>query len=65
MKQLKGNLIEIAQSLHANFDAENANDGAKANDRPQEILTIQAKKGRPGDDSGMDNITRSMEGLIF
>lgn len=52
-KQLKGNLIDIARSLRSKFDIENANDDVKANDRPQEIMAIRAKRGRPGEDSGM------------
>lgn len=64
-KQLKGNLIDIARSLRSKFDIENANDDVKANDHPQDILTIQAKRRRPGEDSGMENITRSMQDLTF
>lgn len=43
-KQLKGNQIEIARSLHAKFNVKSAKDGTKANDHPQEILTILEKR---------------------
>lgn len=59
-KQLKRSLIEIAQSLYAKFGVENSKDDVKVNDYPHEILTIRAKRGRPREDIGIDNITRSM-----
>lgn len=64
-KQLKGNLIQIEWSLRAKFDADKSKDGAKANDHPQETLTIWAKSGRLGDDIRMDNIIRSMQNFTF
>lgn len=39
-KQLKGNLVEVARSLRAKFDVENAKDAARERDHPHEILMI-------------------------
>lgn len=39
-KQLKGNLIKVAQSLCAKFDAENAKDTVRERDQPHEIMMI-------------------------
>lgn len=63
-KQLKGNLVEITRSLLAKFDALNLKGNTKTNDCPHEILTIQAKLGRLKKDSDVDNVTRTMCGLI-
>ena len=60
-----GNQIEVAWSLRAKFDAENAQDAAKAHDQPQDILMIRSKIGRQEECSGVDNLAKSMQGLTF
>lgn len=59
-KQLKGNLVEVARSLHAKFDAKNAIDAANEHDQPHEILMIRSKQGRKEVHGNMGNPTRSM-----
>lgn len=64
-KQLKDNLIEVARSLRAKFDDENDKDTTKAHDQPQEIMMIRSKSGRQEECIGVDNLTKSMQGLSF
>lgn len=45
-KQLKGNVIEIAKSLRAMFDAKNPKDATGRENRRLEILAIHHKRGR-------------------
>lgn len=63
--KLKGNLIEVARSLHAKFDAENARDTTKECDKPHEILTIKSKRRRREECNRVENLTQSMQGLMF
>lgn len=64
-KELKGNLIEVARSLRAKFDSENIKDTAREHDQPHKILMIRPKRGRQEEHDGVDNLTRSMQGLTF
>lgn len=64
-KQLKGNLIEVARSLHAKFNVENANDTTRECDQPHEILMIRSKRERQEEYDGADSLTKSMQGLTF
>lgn len=45
-KQLKGNVIEIAKSLRAQFDTKNSKDATGKTDRRLGILTLHHKRGR-------------------
>ena len=45
-KQLKVDLVEIARSLRAKFDAENAKGTPREGAQPREIFMIRGKRGR-------------------
>ena len=64
-KQLEGNLIKVARTLHAKFDVQNAKDATRESDQPHEILMTRSKRGRQEEHSDMDNLTRSMQRLTF
>lgn len=64
-KNLKWNLVEVERSLRAKFDAENAKHTIKECDQPRKILMISSKRGKQEEHDGVDNLTRSMQGLTF
>ena len=45
-KQLKGDLVEVARSLRAKFDAENAKGPSREGVQPKEIFMIRSKRSR-------------------
>lgn len=59
-KQLKGNVIEIAKSLRAKFDADNPKDATGKTERRLEILTIHHKRRRVECVEDTQGITEAM-----
>ena len=64
-KQLKGDLVEIARSLRAKFDAENAKSTPREGVQPKEIFMIRSKRSR-GEQQTEQGTTRTpMHTLTF
>ncbi|XP_023754008.1 uncharacterized protein LOC111902400 [Lactuca sativa] len=64
-KQLKGDLVEIARSLRAKFDAENAKNTPREGVQPKEIFMIRSKKSREEKQREQGNIRHSVRALTF
>lgn len=64
-KQLKRNIVEIARSLWAKFDAENPKYNARGGNCCQEILMIHYKRGRMERTCYINNIIGAMRRVNF
>ena len=65
VKQLKGNLIKIAQSLQAIFDVENAKDATREHTQPKEILMVRVKRERQDEQGDLISIATTTQGFTF
>ncbi|XP_023755822.1 uncharacterized protein LOC111904277 [Lactuca sativa] len=56
-KKIKGDLVEVAHSLRAKFDIENAKGAPKEGTQPKEIFMIRAKRSRHEGPAHQENLT--------
>ncbi|XP_023737234.1 uncharacterized protein LOC111885182 [Lactuca sativa] len=64
-KQLKGDLVEVARSLRAKFDAENAKGPSREGVQPREIFMIRNKRSREEQRGEQTTVKLSARALTF
>nr|KAJ0218881.1 hypothetical protein LSAT_V11C300127070 [Lactuca sativa] len=64
-KQLKGDLVEVARSLCAKFDAENAKGPPREGVQPKEIFMIRSKRSREEQRGEQATVKPSARALTF